>query len=72
MNTFAQMAQGVDEETWIHHLRGADYSRWLRESVKDHEIANQVAAIENDKTLAAAESRDRIVRAIQKHYTAPA
>jgi hypothetical protein len=72
MNLFAQMAQGVDDETWVHHLRNSDYSRWLRESVKDQAIADEVAQIESDDTLAAAESRARIIEAIQKHYTTAA
>ena len=30
MNLFAQMAEGVDEETWSFHLSHGDPSRWLR------------------------------------------
>src|SRR5262249_39624099 len=26
---FSQVAEGVDDETWIHHLRQHDYSRWF-------------------------------------------
>jgi hypothetical protein len=29
------MAEGVDDATWLHHLRAGDYSRWLRDSIKD-------------------------------------
>ena len=28
---FLQIADGVDDETWLHHLRQHDYSSWLRE-----------------------------------------
>lgn len=72
MNTFVQLAQGVDEETWRYHLKSADYSRWLRESVKDEEIAGEVERIEKDESLQGAESRARVIEAIRKHYTAPA
>jgi hydroxymethylpyrimidine pyrophosphatase-like HAD family hydrolase len=72
MNMFAQLAKGVDEETWAHHLRNADYSRWLRDSVKDTAIAEEVANIEKDRALKPAESRSQIIDAIRKHYTAPA
>jgi hydroxymethylpyrimidine pyrophosphatase-like HAD family hydrolase/energy-coupling factor transporter ATP-binding protein EcfA2 len=72
MSMFAQIAAGVDEETWMHHLRNSDYSSWLRESVKDASVADEVAAIERDHTLNASESRRRILEVIQKHYTAPA
>ena len=72
MNLFAQLAEGVDDETWNFHLKNADYSRWLRESVKDREIADEVAAIETNPRLRPAESRVQIIDAIRKHYTAPA
>ena len=72
MNMFAQLAEGVDEETWAHHLRNADYSRWLRDFVKDNAIAEEVATIEKDRALKPAESRTLIIDAIRKHYTAPA
>ena len=72
MNLFAQLAEGVDDETWNFHLKNADYSRWLRESVKDREIADEVAAIERNPRLRPAESRSQIIDAIRKHYTAPA
>jgi HAD superfamily hydrolase (TIGR01484 family) len=72
MNTFAQLAQGVDDDTWNHHLRQTDYSRWLRESVKDDEIAAEVQRIEQEQNLSPAESRSRVIDAIRKHYTAPA
>jgi HAD superfamily hydrolase (TIGR01484 family) len=72
MKMFAQMAEGVDEETWAHHLRQADYSRWLRESVKDKEIADEVAGIERNRELPPSESRVQIIEVIRRHYTAPA
>lgn len=72
MKMFSQMAEGVDEETWAHHLRKSDYSRWLREAVKDQEIADEVAGIERNRTLAPSESRNQILDVIRRHYTAPA
>jgi hydroxymethylpyrimidine pyrophosphatase-like HAD family hydrolase len=72
MNLFAQMAEGVDEDTWSFHLTHGDYSRWLRETIKDAEIAELVATLEEDRTLSPRESRRQILDAIRKHYTAPA
>jgi hypothetical protein len=72
MKMFAQMAEGVDEETWAHHLRKSDYSRWLREAVKDQEIADEVAGIERNRKLPPSESRNQILDVIRRHYTAPA
>jgi hypothetical protein len=62
----------VDEDTWVHHLRNADYSQWLREAVKDAAIAEEVARIEKNAQLGPSESRAQILDAIRKHYTAPA
>jgi hydroxymethylpyrimidine pyrophosphatase-like HAD family hydrolase len=72
MKIFTQLAEGVDEETWEHHLQQGDYSRWLRDSVKDVKIAEEVAKIEKDPRLSPSESRAQILDVIRKHYTAPA
>jgi hypothetical protein len=72
MKMFAQLAEGVDEDTWAHHLRQKDYSRWLREAVKDTAIADEVAKIEQNPQLKPPESREQILGALRKHYTAPA
>jgi hypothetical protein len=70
---FLQMAEGVDEETWQHHLRQGDYSRWFREAIKDDELAEQAAAIEHDLADALADkSRAAIRGAIDSRYTLPA
>jgi HAD superfamily hydrolase (TIGR01484 family) len=72
MNMFAQLAEGVDRETWTYHLRNSDYSRWLRESVKDQAIADEVGIVEQDKQLEPSESLRIVVDAIRRRYTAPA
>ncbi|MCU1241685.1 MAG: yhaX [Candidatus Acidoferrum typicum] len=72
LKTFTQIAEGVDEDTWAHHLRQADYSQWLRNSVKDTAVAEEVAKIEKNGQLGPSESRTQILDAIRKHYTAPA
>jgi hydroxymethylpyrimidine pyrophosphatase-like HAD family hydrolase len=69
---FLQLAEGVDDETWLHHLRQGDYSRWFRTCIKDEELADDAAAVEQDADLPAAESRARIRRAIEERYTLPA
>jgi hydroxymethylpyrimidine pyrophosphatase-like HAD family hydrolase len=69
---FLQVAEGVDDETWNHHLRNGDYSRWLQRIVKDADLAATVSRIEQDNQLSAAESRARIKEIIESRYTAPA
>jgi hypothetical protein len=68
--TFLQMAEGVDEDTWMHHLKRGDYSRWFREKIKDPELAAEASTIERSGD--AHGSRARIREAIERHYTAPA
>jgi AAA domain len=70
LQLFTQLAGGVDDETWLHHLRRQDYSRWFRDSIKDEALASDVAAIERQKDLSPAESRDRVRAAIEERYTA--
>ncbi len=73
LSIFKQMAQGIDDETWLHHLRAADYSKWFRTAIKDDELALEAAAVERTAaTLSAAESRRRIIEAVERKYTAPA
>jgi len=65
------MADGVDDETWLHHLRNGDFSNWFRLTIKDNELADETAQIEQNEGLSAGESRDAIRNAIEKRYTAP-
>ncbi len=69
---FAQIAQGVDDETWLFHLHKGDYSRWFREVIKDPDLAAEAEKVEKDEKLSASESRARIVKAIDQRYTLPA
>jgi hypothetical protein len=69
---FVQIAEGIDDRTWLHHLRAGDYSRWLRDKIKDGEIAEDLARIEEDEALTPSESRRQIKEAIERRYTNPA
>jgi HAD superfamily hydrolase (TIGR01484 family) len=69
---FLQIGEGVDDETWLHHLRQGDYSSWLREMVKDDTLADEVAEVERDESLGAGESRQALREAVERHYTLPA
>jgi hypothetical protein len=71
LSTFLQMAEGVDDKTWLHHLRAGDYSRWFREAIKDDALADEAGAVEQDQSLSAAESLVRIKQSIDSRYTAP-
>jgi hypothetical protein len=69
---FLQLVDGVDNGTWLHHLRAGDYSRWFHDATNDRELAGEIAGIEADESLSAAESRKRVKAAIDCRYTAPA
>jgi len=69
---FLQIADGVDDETWRHHLRRGDYSRWFAEMIKDEELAAAARGIEAQAALDPRESRARIREAVEQRYTMPA
>ena len=72
LQSFVDLAEGVDDDTWRHHLARADYSRWFRDAIKDEELAAEAAQVERDAGLAPAASRAAIRAAIERRYTAPA
>jgi HAD superfamily hydrolase (TIGR01484 family) len=69
---FLTMGDGVDDDTWLFHLRAGDYSAWLRGEVKDGELADAVAKIEQDGARSASDSRAAVRSEIEQRYTAPA
>ncbi len=71
LHVFIQMADGVDDETWLHHLRGGDYSRWFRLTIKDDELAAEASQIEQDLSLDPRQSRAALRAAIEKRYSGP-
>ncbi|HMU56222.1 MAG TPA: HAD-IIB family hydrolase [Nitrospira sp.] len=69
---FCQLADGIDDATWLYHLRRGDYSRWIGEAIKDSALAEIVREVESFPSLSAKESRLRIAQAIEARYTLPA
>jgi hypothetical protein len=69
---FMQIADGVDDDTWSHHLRQGDYSKWLRTAIKDDALASEIQDVERDFNLSPADSRRQARAAIEKRYTVPA
>jgi HAD superfamily hydrolase (TIGR01484 family) len=69
---FVQIADGVDDDTWRHHLVQHDYSRWLREAIKNDELASEVESIERELPGDPRTGRQRIRQAIERVYTLPA
>jgi hypothetical protein len=69
---FMDLADGVDDETWLFHLRHGEISQWLRRGIKDEELARQAALIERNEKLDAGASRRKLRELIEATYTLPA
>jgi hypothetical protein len=72
LTIFMQMADGVDDDTWLHHLEAHDYSRWVREAIKDDELADELQQIEGQPGRDPEATRRSVREAIERKYTAPA
>jgi hydroxymethylpyrimidine pyrophosphatase-like HAD family hydrolase len=70
LSIFMQIADGVDDLTWLHHLKRRDYSRWMSEAIKDEDLAGEVR--EAEAISDPDQSRQRVREAIERRYTAPA
>src|SRR5262249_45711422 len=68
---FIQLAAGVDDETWTHHLRNRDYSRWFREAIKDEALGAPAAAAAAAASRPPEDSRRLIRAAMERCYTMP-
>jgi hydroxymethylpyrimidine pyrophosphatase-like HAD family hydrolase len=68
---FSQIAEGIDEETWLFHLRRGDFSKWFREAVKDSYLAEQAGRVERQYSLRPLETRNLIRDLIDARYTLP-
>jgi hypothetical protein len=72
LQIFNQIAEGVDDETWLFHLHQGDFSTWFGKVIKDPGLAREAAEVERDRQLPAEESRARIKALIEERYTLPA
>jgi hydroxymethylpyrimidine pyrophosphatase-like HAD family hydrolase len=64
---FAELAEGIDEATWAHHLAGREYSVWVRQMIKDPELADEIASIET-ADVPSGESRRRVLERVRARY----
>jgi HAD superfamily hydrolase (TIGR01484 family) len=70
--SFCEMAAGVDDGTWLFHLRRGDYSAWMRGVIKDEDLAREVVAVQDASHLDSTESRRLVRDAIDRRYMLPA
>jgi HAD superfamily hydrolase (TIGR01484 family) len=65
LTIFIQIADGVDDETWLFHLRSGDIPRWFRDVIKDPELALEADSV---KDAGGHESRKHIRTEIERRY----
>lgn len=68
---FCQIAEGIDEATWMFHLRSHDYSAWFRKSIKDPYLADEMERLERRTDIAPQQTRDLVRALIGARYTLP-
>jgi len=69
---FLQLAEGIDDETWMYHLRRGDYSTWFAGCIKDEAMAATIRGIEQTENVTPTDSRAAVRAAIERDYTLPA
>ena len=67
LNMFLQIADGVDDETWLFHLKNGSISEWFLNVIKDPELAAEAYRLEGSENTAE-ESRKHIRSEIEKRY----
>jgi HAD superfamily hydrolase (TIGR01484 family) len=68
LKEFIKTAEGIDDGTWMYHLRQHDYSAWFRDIIKDKELSAEIEAIERTQDLSAAKSRELIIGHIHARF----
>ena len=70
--SFMEIGDGLDDETWMHHLRRHDYSKWMRTRSRIAISRTNSSRSKSTANVTADESRARIRKAIENRYTLPA
>lgn len=67
---FMQIGDGLDDETWLYHLKRGDYSAWVRDAIHDKELACEIEDIEKSE-LSCAQAKEVLRKSIEKRYSFP-
>jgi hydroxymethylpyrimidine pyrophosphatase-like HAD family hydrolase len=68
---FCQIAEGIDDATWMFHLQSQDYSRWFRHAIKDDYLADEMERIERRADLLPEQARHLVRELVAARYTLP-
>jgi hydroxymethylpyrimidine pyrophosphatase-like HAD family hydrolase len=69
LQVFLSLAEGVDSATWLYHLRRGDYSRWVRDKIKDPHLAETIGEVESGANHSPSSTFHEIKNAIEERYT---
>jgi hypothetical protein len=70
LQVFSQIAEGIDDDTWVWHLERGDFERWFRDAIGDENLAKFAKRMGEGKNPK--KSRRQILEAIEERYTLPA
>ena len=68
LRTFMQLAEGVDNETWVYHLKRGDYACWFRDKIQNEELAAVTEQLQRADDVSPQDSRQRVLEMIRKLY----
>ncbi len=68
LRIFIQLAEGVDDNTWLFHLRNGDYGRWFRDVMHDQDLAARADGLQRAEHVSAQESRQKLFELIRQRY----
>jgi len=71
LTAFCDIAMGVDDETWLFHLRRGDYAAWFYHTIRDEDLAREITAIAASSQVQPSASRRLIRDAIERRYMIP-
>jgi hydroxymethylpyrimidine pyrophosphatase-like HAD family hydrolase len=68
LKRFCELAEGVDEATWSFHLARRDYSAWMRDMIKDEQLADEVATLEGNAARSPGDARRLVLEMVRRRY----
>lgn len=68
LRMFMQLGEGVDDDTWLYHLRKGHYDRWFRDVIQDDDLAEWTVSLRNNGIASAAKSREQLFDYIRQKY----
>jgi len=65
---FCQIAEGIDDDTWLYHLKRNDFARWFRDCIKDDDLAAEAESAASGDISTATASKTQILESIRHNY----